>query len=450
MSFIDTSHHLFERLSEAAFAALLPGEELSLRLDGEDQTYLRFNRAQVRQATAVMQRRLGLAFQQDGRKLNLGLDLCGKEEQDRACVLLLLERARAEAQALPEDPFTVALENHGTSDSRHEGDYPDAEQLLGQIIETACGLDFAGLLAVGPQVRAVRDSAGTARWFSTDSFFVDYSLFSVNAEGENKAAKGLHASRHWWTESFAEAIAADKARLDLLKRPARSLKPGDYRVFLAPPAVEKVLHMFSWGAVSHAAWKRGASALQKLIEREAEFSQQFSLKENFQLGLAPPFNGLGECAPLELAVIQQGRLANLLASSRSAKEYAIAGNGADVGEGLRSPEIEGGGLAEARALAELGTGLYIGNLHYLNWSDPLSARITGMTRHACFWVENGEIVAPIRDMRFDESLYRMFGSQLEALTRETHLFPSTDTYHRRAMGGCKVPGALVGAFRFTL
>ena len=31
------------------------------------------------------------------------------------------------------------------------------------------------------------------------------------------------------------------------------------------------------------------------------------------------------------------------------------------------------------------------NLHYLNWSDNIGGRITGMTRYACFWVENGEI-----------------------------------------------------------
>ena len=208
--------------------------------------------------------------------------------------------------------------------------------------------------------------------------------------------------------------------------------------------------MFSWGAVSYGAWKRGASALQKLVEGEAGFSDRFSLKENFHLGLAPPFNGLGELAPAELSIIDRGRLANLLVSSRSAKEYAVSGNGADGGEGLRSPEVPGGGLAEADALAALGTGIYVGNLHYLNWSDPHNARITGMTRHACFWVENGGIVAPIRDLRFDDSLYRIFGSKLEALTQEPRLFPSTDTYHRRALGGCKVPGALLGAFRITL
>jgi len=450
MSFIDTTHDWFERLSLALFAELAPSEALNLRLDGEDQTYVRFNRAQVRQSTAVVQRRLALSFQSEGRRLSLSIDLSGNLAEDLAVSHTLLERARAEVKVLPEDPFAVPLENHGSSDTRHDADYPDAAQWIAQIADAASGLDFAGLLASGPQVRAVRNSAGTAHWFATDSFFVDYSLFTINQAGENKAIKGLHAGSHWQSEAFAQAIAADKAQLDLLKQPARSLSPGEYRVYLAPPAVEKIIHMYSWGAVSYGAWKKGSSALQKLIEGEAAFSPLFSLKENFQLGLAPPFNGLGELGQSELAVIAQGRLENLLVSSRSAKEYAVPGNGADSGEGLRSPEVLGGELAEAEALAALGSGIYVGNLHYLNWSDPQNARLTGMTRYACFWVENGQILASIRDLRFDESLYRIFGAQLEALTRETHLFPSTDTYHRRVLGGCRVPGALLSTFRFTL
>ena len=107
-------------------------------------------------------------------------------------------------------------------------------------------------------------------------------------------------------------------------------------------------------------------------------------------------------------------------------------------------------MAEAEALKRLDRGIYISDLHYLNWSDMQSARITGMTRHACYWVENGEIASPIRDLRFDESLYRIFGPDLDALTRETRTFPSTDTYVRRALGGCKVPAAIVGKFKFTL
>jgi len=51
------------------------------------------------------------------------------------------------------------------------------------------------------------------------------------------------------------------------------------------------------------------------------------------------------------------------------------------------------------SIAELGTGIYVSNLHYLNYSDRQACRMTGMTRFACFWVENGELVAPIRPNR---------------------------------------------------
>ena len=71
-------------------------------------------------------------------------------------------------------------------------------------------------------------------------------------------------------------------------------------------------------------------------------------------------------------------------------------------------------------LAALGTGLYIGNLWYLNYSDRPAGRMTGMTRFATFWVEGGRIVAPVTPLRFDDTLYRMLGREphrLHALAR---------------------------------
>ena len=45
----------------------------------------------------------------------------------------------------------------------------------------------------------------------------------------------------------------------------------------------------------------------------------------------------------------------------------------------------------------------------------MNCRLTGMTRFATFWVEHGQIVAPVEAMRFDDSLYRLLGSELERL-----------------------------------
>ena len=76
--------------------------------------------------------------------------------------------------------------------------------------------------------------------------------------------------------------------------------------------------------------------------------------------------------------------------------------------------------------------------------------MTGMTRFASFWVENGEIVAPIDVMRFDDSFLRLFGDGLAALSREVELLPSNDTYGQRNLGSITSPGALFSDMRFTL
>ncbi|CAL1239028.1 TldD/PmbA family protein [Candidatus Methylocalor cossyra] len=450
--FIEGTYALFDRLAEMAFAELRPNEELTLDLAAEDQAYLRFNASRVRQATAVTQRHLTLTFQAGGRRVVYGFDLGG--EADDAVLRSLLARARAEAAVLPEDPFLVPMENHGCSDYYHPGRLPDPAEVIERIATITADTDFTGCLASGPQLRANRNSAGQNHRFASLSFFLDYSLFTVNADGDNKAVKGLYADRQWDDGRFETTLLAQRARLEPLRRAPHPLPPGSYRVYLAPAAVAELAGMFAWGALSYGAWKKGESALQRLIEGEVALSEAFTLVENFALGLSPPFNSLGEVAPIRLPLIERGKLANLLVSSRSAKEYGAAANGAEPegwnGEFPRSPAIEPGLLAEAEALKALGSGLYLGNLHYLNWSDRLEARVTGMTRYACFWVERGEIVAPIRDLRFDESLYRIFGSELEALTRETELRVNTDTYGRRSLGGCQVPGAVVGQFRFTL
>ena len=53
-------------------------------------------------------------------------------------------------------------------------------------------------------------------------------------------------------------------------------------------------------------------------------------------------------------------------------------------------------------------------------------------------------------MRFDDSLLRVFGDRLEALTGTAHAFPDTATYDGRAFGAVRAPGALLTGLDFTL
>ena len=101
-------------------------------------------------------------------------------------------------------------------------------------------------------------------------------------------------------------------------------------------------------------------------------------------------------------------------------------------------------------VGQLNKGLYLSNIHYLNWSDNAGGRITGLTRYACFWVEGGEIVAPIETMRFDDSFYRFFGDHLVDVEDTVSVIPEVETYGGRSLGATTCPGILVDSFALTL
>jgi predicted Zn-dependent protease len=152
----------------------------------------------------------------------------------------------------------------------------------------------------------------------------------------------------------------------------------------------------------------------------------------------------------DVKLISAGKAEGQLVNSRSAAEYGLSTNGASADESPSALQMAAGSLAQADILKQLGTGLYISNLWYLNYSDQPAARLTGMTRFATFWVEDGEIKAPVSTMRFDDSVYSLLGSQLEALTADRELLLSASTYSQRNTSSNLLPGALVKRLTLTL
>ncbi|MEK2687455.1 TldD/PmbA family protein [Bdellovibrio sp. GT3] len=445
MNFIESTQKTFNSIADTVFAKLQSGEEANLNLNAEDSVFIRINNNKVRQNTHVEQRTISMQFQKNTRTSKITFDITGESASDTARALEILEMARTECGLLPEDPKQVPMRNNGTSSNYIKGSLLTHEEMFEKLISPAAGSDLAGLYCAGPRVSANRNSAGQNHFFATDSFFIDYSLYM----GE-KAVKGIYAGTTWNQDEYAANLAQNKNQLKLMDRPKKVLPPGPYKVYLAPGAVAEMASMFSWGAMSYSAYKQGSSPLQKLADNEKSLSPLFSMRENFSTGLTPPFNSLGEVSAEKVDLINQGQLKTFLISSGTAKEYGVDGNLAGPSEGPRALEIMPGTLAKENILKELGTGVYLSNLHYLNWSDRPTARITGMTRYACFWVENGEIVAPIADMRWDESLYEALGENLLAVTNFQDIDPTIDTYNSRAWGGKKLPGLLIKDFKFTL
>ena len=444
-NFADTTKKSFDHVADALFADLKSNEDLVLNLDAEESVFVRFNNSKVRQNTNVDQITLSLQLQTEGRTASINFNLTGQPEEDLKRSREYLKVARSECAQLPPDEFQVPLQNHGKSDTRFTGKLLAPTESIEAIVGSAQDVDLAGMYCAGPLMTGNRNSKGQSHWFSTENFFVDYSLYN----GE-KAVKALYAGTEWKQPEFVRSLADAKNQLALMNRPKKTIARGAYRTYLAPGAVAEILGLFGWGAMSYGDYRRGNSSFKKLMDGERSFSPLFSLRENFNLGLTPRFNSMGELAPEKLNLITQGKMENMLISSRSAKEFGVTANNAAEGEYPRALEVLPGKLKREDILKELGTGLFLSNLHYLNWSDRQNARITGMTRYACFWVENGEIVAPIADLRFDESMFDCFGENLLAVTDFQEIDPATGTYNARSLGGKQMPGMLIKDFKFTL
>ena len=127
-----------------------------------------------------------------------------------------------------------------------------------------------------------------------------------------------------------------------------------------------------------------------------------------------------------------GQYADTLVSPRSAQEYGVATNGAGDGEYPESVSLAPGTVPTATVSEALGTGLFVGNLWYTNFSDRAACRTTGMTRFATFWMDDGEIVAPVNVLRFDDTAYHLFGDRLEGLTDEAEVLLDAGTYVERS------------------
>ncbi len=436
---------IFQQIGVEIFSDLLPDEDASLQLSGEDTIYIRYNAGQVRQNTQVHQYSLTLVYKKGKKVLHQSWSMIADVSQAVQEAKKYLYFLREQAVLIAESPFEPEMADHGKSDVDHKGNLPSPESIFQEIHEASQGTDFCGLVASGKQVVAIQNSKGQFHWFSKESFFVDYSLYF----GE-RAVKAFYAGSDWSAQALKENIQKSVQHLEIMKRPMVKLKPGAYRIFLEPAAVAELVGHLSYSSFSFRNFKSGDGLWIELAHQRKTLSPLLNLRENFELGFVPMFNKLGELSPAQVPLIESGVLKNWLVSTASAKEFSVETNHASPSEYPRSLEILPGTLRRDEILPQLGTGLYLANLHYVNASDQKSARLTGMTRFAAFWVQNGQIVGPIDNLRFDESLYEAWGQKLLALTEDSEIIPDTSTYGARALSGNKLPGMLIDQFSFTL
>ena len=436
----------FKSISKTLFSLINSSEVLTVSFTGEESQFIRLNNAKIRQTGIVTDADIHIKMISNGRTCSGSFTLSGNENVDVSRARFEIERMRIESNQVLEDPYLTMPSELGSSREIKNAKGLSFENAVDAIMPAIQGVDFVGILSNGRMYRGNSNSLGQEHWFETESFCLDYSLVAEN----HQMVKGTFAGTDWDQNGYESYLDESKNKLKLMDLNPVKLETGNYRTWFEPAAVSDFIHMFSWNGVSEASIQQGCSGFGKMRNEDIKLSSKFSISEDFSSGLVPKFNSDGEVSDDKISIIKAGEMENTLVSSRTATEYNQVSNYAEAGEYLRSPYMNPGSLDQNDILKEIGKGLYLSNIHYLNWSDNPNGRITGLTRYACFWVENSEIVGPINTMRFDDSFYNYFGEKLLEVGKNTEFIPSTSTYGNREIGGTTCPGILTDSFALTL
>ncbi|HPM46489.1 MAG TPA: metallopeptidase TldD-related protein [bacterium] len=436
----------FYKLADLAVSKTKAGEFIYLNLSGEESDFIRLNHALIRQNGHVSQYYLSITLIFGGKQAHHSLSLSKNFETDSMSVDNALNSLRNIVSQVEIDPYILYSTEVNSTETVLKNELPESENVVNEIIALAKGLDLVGIFAGGNIIAGFANSAGQKNWFEKPGFNFSWSVY----HSTDKAVKSGYAGYKWDESRFNAKMEKVRTELEIMKRTPVTIQRGKYRVYLAPSALEDFFGVIGWGGFGIKSQKTKNSSLIKLVENEVTLNEAVTVTENTLEGSSPNFNSTGFIKPDVVKLIEKGKHAGSLVSPRSSKEYGEIQNGANGYEMPESLEMNGGNIVATDILKVLDTGIYLNNVHYLNYSDRASCKVTGMSRFAAFYVKNGEITAPINVMRFDESVFKMFGENFVDATSEREMLISTDTYGQRSTESSHLPGIIVKDFSFTL
>jgi predicted Zn-dependent protease len=436
----------FKKVSEYLFNSLESNEILILNFDAEQTDFVRFNHAKIRQAGNADQATLTLSLVYKRKSLNSVIRLSLDYQKDSVLLLRTLYYLRREIPELPQDPYLMYERNLNSFDRETKNKSLDSFNITDSILQGCHSLDMVGILSTGAIMKGFSNSLGQFNWHESQSFNFDWSMYTDTG----KAIKQNYSDQVWDQNIFSSLLDESKQKLQVIDNKEQTIQPGEYRVYLSPSALNEIVDMLSWGGFSYKANKIGSSPLHLMMKGEKKLNKIVSFTEDLTNGISPKFHSDGFIKPDTTELIINGEYKSSLISPRSALEYSVNHNAAEYYESPVSINLKEGVISNDNILATLKDGIYISNLWYLNFSDLNNGRITGLTRFGCFKVSNGEYQGPINTMRFDETVYNIFGDKLIGLTNNKQLLIDSSTYEERSTHSSTIPGAIVEDFKMTL
>jgi predicted Zn-dependent protease len=254
-------------------------------------------------------------------------------------------------------------------------------------------------------------------------------------------------------------IARESIRKALEGKNARAIEPGTYTVILEPQAVADLLGGFGFGFNARSA-EEGRSVFSAPGGKTKLGQQVFDEKVNIYSDPWHPelpgsqsvggggggFGGGGGAAggglpAQKIVMVENGVLKNLTYNRFWAKQKGVEPTPGPVNTILESSSPTST-LEEMIKSTE--RGIIVSRFWYIRTTDPRTASSTGLTRDGVWRIENGKIVYPLKNFRFNQSTVKMLAPGNVLMLGKPERVGSSE-----GGGGSLLPALKVKEFTFT-
>ncbi len=438
----------FKKISQSIFQQSGFFDQVEVLLGTSDQTTIRFAQNHIYQPLTVTSAWLKIRFIKDKRILVLNLGSFSSKQIKKTITtakrLIAFQEKDKNFVSLPKSKTIKVSPEKAFNLKASKIKEERLVKLAWQAIELTQKkrLIASGKLEKTVSQLAIGNSLGT--WQYQPSCLLSFSTVIQDGHG-NASGYGQSLGQNI-KDLNIKKTTLEAIKTTLNSKRAQKIDPGEYEVILMPGAFQEILPFFSWLGPNARIYHEEVSFLKGQIGKKI-FSPKLTITDQPLNPLAPSYFDYEGYPKTKLTLVKQGVPTHLVYDSYYSHKYKQK----NTGHGLPAPNTEGpvplhliiktGNSSLEKMIASTKKGLLINRLWYIRVVHYKNLVLTGMTRDGTFLIENGKIKHAIQNLRFTDSIPRIFKHITEVEDK---------AYWQDAMGGiAKIPALKISKFKFT-